>query len=144
MGQGKAAVLGIVDLHGLAGPIHKHLFAGVVLLAQHRFQGVGPALIELAESAIAIAFGVSLAVFLPQQLQGHPLSPKFLVNRGPVRRSAARLRGRNRSRHQPLEQLLFAHPLRQRPRDGRRLAAREVIADGARRQTTTAGNFPDR
>ena len=59
------AALCIVEGDGVPGIIHEELFAGLVLVAQHHVQMAAPAMIELAEAAVAIAVGAALAVFLP-------------------------------------------------------------------------------
>jgi hypothetical protein len=67
------------------GPIDKHPLARFVLLAQHDIELRAPALIQVAESGVAIAFWIRLPVLLPQQLQGHMLVLlQFLVNCGKV------------------------------------------------------------
>src|SRR5260370_32432304 len=62
------AALGIVEGDGVPGVIHEELFAGLVLVAQHHVQMAAPAMIELAETAVAIAVGAALAAFLPYDL----------------------------------------------------------------------------
>ena len=102
-----AAVLGIVDLHRLARPVHEHLLAGNIDLAQHRVQSARPALIQLAEAAVAVTLRLSLAVFLPQQQQRHGLSPEFFMDGRPVGQIRTPGHSRHRLNDQQLEQLLF-------------------------------------
>jgi hypothetical protein len=63
----------IVDGDSGAGPIHEHFFTGAMLLAHHHVLIALPALIQLAKTAVAVAVGLSLAIFFPEQLQGHVL-----------------------------------------------------------------------
>ncbi len=68
-------------------PVDESLLAGFVLLPHHHVEFLAPALVQLAESAVAIALRVGFAVLLPKQLQGHvAVSAKLLVDRGEVRR----------------------------------------------------------
>jgi hypothetical protein len=59
----------IVNRNRRACPIHEHLLACFVLLAQHHIELAAPTLIEFAKTAIAETVRIRLLVFLPQQLQ---------------------------------------------------------------------------
>jgi len=72
----------VVNRNGIASLIDEHLLSSLVFLAQHDILLAAPALIQLAETGVAIAVRVRLSVFLPQQLLGHmcmllPLSMKL-------------------------------------------------------------------
>ena len=51
--RGRQAVAGarVVERDGVAGPVHEHLLAGAMLLAQHHILIAAPALVQLAETA---------------------------------------------------------------------------------------------
>ena len=60
-------------------------FSGLVLLPHHHVELFAPALIQFAESAVAVAFGIGVAVLFPEQLQGHvAVSAELLVDGGEV------------------------------------------------------------
>src|ERR1700685_1635078 len=61
----------IVNLNGISSAIDDQLLPGFVLLAQHPILFAAPALVQLAETGVAIAVRMSLPVFFPQQLRGH-------------------------------------------------------------------------
>ena len=89
----------------LPGVINEELFAGAVLLAENDVELAAPALVEFAETAVAVALGISLDVLFPQQLQGDMLVRlQLLVNRGKVGFDTALTR---RPRHTSAEQALF-------------------------------------
>jgi hypothetical protein len=78
--------LRIVNRNRGPGVIDEHLLAGTMLLPQHQVQLLQPAPIQIAESAVAIAFRVALTRFLPDQLQRQVLVRlQFLVDLCPVR-----------------------------------------------------------
>jgi hypothetical protein len=82
----------VVHRNRRAGPIHKHLLAGFVLLPQHHIEFRAPTLVQLAEARVAVALRVPLPVFLPQQLQRHVLAAaQLLVDRGEVGRRTRRV-----------------------------------------------------
>jgi len=60
----------VMKRNGVTGPVHEHLFAGAVLLAQHHILVAAPAIIQLAETAVTIAIGLGFAILFPDQLQG--------------------------------------------------------------------------
>src|ERR1700693_2903625 len=75
----------VVNRNRRAGPIDKHLLAGLVLLPENHVELRTPPLVQLAESRVAITVRLGLPVFLPQQLQSHVLTaPQLLVDRGEV------------------------------------------------------------
>ena len=77
----------VADRHGRAGPVHEGFLAGLVLLAQHYVELLAPALIQLAETAVAIAILAGVAIFIPEQLQGHvTMTLQLLMDGGEVRR----------------------------------------------------------
>ena len=61
--------------NGRTGPIDEQLLAGAMLLAQHHIAFPLPALVVIAETAVAIVVPVRGAVLLPQQLPGGVLVP---------------------------------------------------------------------
>src|SRR5262249_45785406 len=63
----------VVERNRIAGPIHEHLFAGVMLLAQHHILRSAPAIVQLTETAIAAGVGLRLAGLFPEELQGQVL-----------------------------------------------------------------------
>ncbi|MGD1090636.1 MAG: hypothetical protein ABSB35_01450 [Bryobacteraceae bacterium] len=60
----------IVNRYHGARPIHEQLLAGLVLLPQHDMLLAAPALVQFAESGVAIAVRVGSPVLLSQQLLG--------------------------------------------------------------------------
>ncbi|HXZ17476.1 MAG TPA: hypothetical protein VEH77_16205 [Roseiarcus sp.] len=85
--------LGFTDLTGrriddadpLAGIIHERLLAGDVMLAHHRRQTALEAAQEIAEPAVAVAVGMGLPVFLPQDRHRHAGAFQLARQRRPVR-----------------------------------------------------------
>jgi len=67
-----AAVV-IIDGDRGAGPIDEHLLARAMFLPHHDTVVAVPSLVQLAKAAVAVAFRLRFAIFLPQQLQGHVL-----------------------------------------------------------------------
>jgi hypothetical protein len=62
-----------------------------VLLAQHYVELLAPTLIPLAETAVAIAILAGVAIFIPEQLQGHvTMTLQLLMDGGEVRRGLLR------------------------------------------------------
>lgn len=58
-----------------------------VLLPHHHVELLAPALVQLAETAVAIAVLVGFAVLFPKQLHGHvAVTAELLVDYGKVRR----------------------------------------------------------
>ena len=84
------SALRVMDGDRVPGVIHEKLFARLVLVAEHNVQMTVPAMVELTEAAVAVAVGVALAVFLPEQLQRQvTIGLQFLVKarkvgRGPM------------------------------------------------------------
>src|SRR5579872_3307309 len=77
-GSGRPA-LWIMDRNLRAAPIDEHLLAGLVLLTQYLVQFVDPALIQFAETAVAVVLRIRLFVFFPQQLQSYMPVPLLLL-----------------------------------------------------------------
>jgi len=71
---------GVFHRHRLASVVNHHPLAGAVVLSQHHVQLAAPLAVALAELAVLQTFGVLLLVLLPEQLQGDPFTPHFLVN----------------------------------------------------------------
>src|SRR5213593_4543862 len=55
----------VVDRDRVSGPVHEHLLAGAMLLAQHYILVPAPAIVQLTEAAVAITIGLSFAIFFP-------------------------------------------------------------------------------
>ncbi len=79
----------------LARVVDKRLLAGPVPLAHRRIELLGPAPVDLAELAVAIARRVGLQVLDPQQVQGHALALELTMD---VRRVGLRPRTGRRAR----------------------------------------------
>ena len=77
--------------HGAAGVIHEALLPGFVGLAHGALLPGQPVAVAVAELGVAdTPVRVALRVFLPDQLSRHVGTLQLLVDRGPVRRLAAR------------------------------------------------------
>ena len=82
----------VMDGDGPAGPVHEHLLAGLVLLAQNHVQLSDPALVQFAVPAIAISIRVRLAVLFPRQLQRQMrMTLQFIPQNREVRHWPSRL-----------------------------------------------------
>src|SRR5882724_777323 len=134
---------GIVYRNRRAGVIDEHLLARAVCLAQHQIELLQPLPIEIAESAIAIAFGVALAPFLPDQLQRQVLvGLKLLVDRRPVRfRMLTPDLWRGSLWKQRLSDLPVIPAVWQRPLYASRLGGGNVSVNRALRDPTAAGDL---
>ena len=64
----------------LAGIIDKEFFPGPVGLAKADIELAAPLMVPLAELAVLIPVRVGLAVFQPQQTEGHPFAGQFLAD----------------------------------------------------------------
>ncbi len=67
-----------------AGEINEHLLAGTVALAHRGRESLTPPPVQLAELAVAVAFGVDLTVLQPQQMQGDAGALELAVDGGPL------------------------------------------------------------
>jgi hypothetical protein len=75
-----------VNRDGGPGPVDEHLLASFVLLTQNNVLRLTPALVQLAESAVLVAFRVRDPIFFPEQLQRHVLvGLALLMEHGEVR-----------------------------------------------------------
>ena len=61
--------LAVVDRYGVPGPIDKRLFSRLVIVPEHHVPGAAPALIQLAEPAIAVAIRMRFSILFPQQVK---------------------------------------------------------------------------
>ena len=68
-GRRDFAALAIIDRDRVSGPVDKRLLAGIVIVPEHHIPATVPPLIELAETAVAVAVRLSFAVFLPEELE---------------------------------------------------------------------------
>ena len=119
------------DLH--AGEVDEELLAGAVHLTHDDVHVCPEGPVVVDELGVAIAVGVGLAVFEPQQLEGHPLSPQLSVHVGEVRHRPGDVGGRRR-REQQLLEVVVGELLGQRPGQPGRDGAPDVIADGGERE----------
>jgi len=112
--------------HAVARIVDEQLVAGRVRLAHRHRQPAFPAAVQLAESAVAIPFGLACDVFLPQDRQRHVLAPEFAVHRCPVRLGLPAMAppgagAGSRAGEQPGLQLSIGDVVGQRPGQPRRL-----------------------
>src|SRR6476646_3039081 len=63
-------------------PVDEHLLAGLVLLPEHDVLCPAPALVQLAESAVAVSIRLAFAILFPEQLQGDMLVGLQLLANG--------------------------------------------------------------
>ena len=114
-------------------------------LAQHGIEGLRPRLVELAKAAVTVALWMNLAVFLPEQLQGHTFAAQFLVDMQPIGQGLGRSRRCCRGiTEQLLNELFFGQVFGQRPSDRGRFGALDVVTDGTDSQTAAASDFSQR
>ena len=71
---------GVVDGDSKTREVDEHLLAGFVVLAHRHVAVASPDPVTLTELGVAVTIGVQLAVFEPQELQGHPLLGEFLLH----------------------------------------------------------------
>jgi hypothetical protein len=74
----------VVNRDRVAGVVDEEFLAGAMLVAKHNVLSLEPTAVQAAVPAIAVAVGLVLAVFLPEQLQrevlvGLQLSPDLGV-----------------------------------------------------------------
>lgn len=126
--------------HGYRGAavIHKQLLAGTVNLAHAALQCPGEIAVALAEAAVAVAW-IRFPVLLPQELKCQPFLLEFLVDDGPIRIDAARLRDGRGREQAPFDQC-FVSILQPRPGKACGLCAFEVFPDRPVGNVETAGN----
>jgi len=136
----------VVNGHLQPGPIHEELLARRVDLAQNRIQCLGPVSIQLAELAAPVTLGVSLMVFLPQQLQRNALAPELFMHEVPVGQRFGRVTGGRVTGRwaQSFHELGIGDSFRQRPGQPGRCRPLEVIAHRTGWQATAAGNLAHR
>ncbi len=108
--------------NGHPGVVHEEFVSRPVHLVEAWFRsGLAPALVLLAEPAIAESLGPVLPVLLPEQLQGHALLTQLPVNDRPVRQrtfSGGGIPGRTAGLHRWEKlalQFCFRQLRRQRP-----------------------------
>src|ERR1019366_6895607 len=133
----------IVYRNRRAGVIDEHLLAGAVCLSEHQIELLQPLPVQIAEPAVAVAFRLTLPLFLPDQLQRQVLvGLEFMVDTGPVRlRMLAPDFWRRSLRKQRLSDLPVIPAVWQWPLYASRLGGGNVIVDGALRDRTTAGDL---
>ena len=101
-----------------------------------------PRLVEVGELAVAIAVGVLLSVFEPQELEGDRLLAQLLVDIAPVRGRAGRRRG-GRRREQGRLQGGVVEPLGQRPGQPGQLGPPHVIGQGGSRDAQRGADLAE-
>jgi hypothetical protein len=72
--------LRVYHRHRLSGVVDEQLLARPVALPHHRLELFGPLIVVMTELAVAVAIGMGLPVFHPQQAQRHALAPQLLVH----------------------------------------------------------------
>ena len=112
----------------LAGIVDEHPLAGRMGLAHARRQALLPALVALAELAVAIAVRMNGPVLFPKQQQRHRRLGQFAVDRRPVRQRPRPRSRSSRGRKQALLQHRVRHAVRQRPNDAGAFGAPEDVA----------------
>ena len=124
-------------------PIDEQLLAGLVLLAQHHILLAAPALVQLAEAAVAIAVRVCLPVLLPEQLLRQVwMLLSLLVKVGEVRHRQHRRASPWRPTEQRSLQPVFVPLLPKRPRDSGSFGPLQILVYGAEANRATAGDLP--
>ena len=133
----------IVDRNRGSGVIDKHLLPGAVCLPQDQIEFFQPTPVQIAEPAVAIAFGIALTSFLPDQLQRQVLVGfEFMVHTGPVRlRMLAPNLWRGPLWKQRFPDFSVIPVFSQRPLHASRLGGGNVRVNGALRDGTTAGDL---
>ena len=133
----------VVDRDGGSRPIDEQLLAGLVFLAQHHILLPAPALVQLAETGVAIAVRVGLPVLLPEQLLGQVwMHLPLLVKLGEVRHRQHGRASPWRTAEQGSLQPLFVPILPKRPRDSGRFGSLQILVDGSEANRTTTGDLP--
>lgn len=132
-----------VDVVGrLPGVVHVTNLAGGMIEAHCRPQPPAPGLIELAESAVAVAVGMVLTVLAPDQLTSHPLLPELLVHAFPVGQgSRLPLRAGLVGKEEVVESG-FSKAVRERPRQTCALSAVQVVPDSRVTQVAALTDCP--
>src|SRR5579863_6103838 len=142
-GGGDFAGLAIVNRDRISGPVHKHLFTGLVVLPHRDLLIAAPALEQLTKTAIAVSSGMGFAVFFPDQLQRQMLMRLELLLNGAEVDSGAfgweRLLGPRRK--QKLVQPLVIAVLRQRPTEAGGGGSFQVAMHARLSDCTTAGDL---
>jgi hypothetical protein len=134
------AGLPIDDVRLLARKVDERLLAGPVHLSHRRLQFLGPAAVNLAILAAAVAVGMDLGVLFPQQLKRHARPLEFLVNPRYVGRDPIAIRRRDR------KQLRFQRPIVQigwqRPVQACVLGAADVLRNRPHSHAAGPGDRP--
>src|SRR5580692_4734441 len=131
----------IINRNSVASPIDKKLLSSFVFLAQHDILLAAPALIQLAETGVAIAVWMSLPVLLPQQLLGHMCMLLPLpVQLGEVRHRQYGGPGPWRTPKQGRLQPAFMPILSKRPRHSGGFGSLQIFVSGSKADRATAGD----
>ena len=123
-----------------ASVVDEHLLTGAVDLAHGAFEGFGETAVVLAELGVAVdgRIGVLLAVFLPQQHQGHAFAPQLLVQVCIV--GGQKAAGTLRCAHQTGVQHRLVHGLDLRPMQTCGAGQLDVFGDDAFGDAQCAGD----
>jgi hypothetical protein len=89
--------------------------------------------VVMDELGVAIAIGMCLAIFEPQQLEPHAFATKLFVDIGQVRHRPGDVGRRCRREQHPFE-IAVGELVRQRPRQPGCVGAADVITDGGERE----------
>ena len=128
----------ISDPDPLARIVHERLLAGDMVLAHHRRQASFKTTKQIAEPAVAVALGLDLSVFLPEDHHRHARPLQFARQGRPVRFDPPPPAGRNRGAPKELEfQSLLGDVVRQRPFEPGRRRPFQIVLDRAARHAQT-------
>jgi hypothetical protein len=128
-----------------AGIVHKHLFARAVVVPQDHVEPPRPAVIQLAEPAVAVPVRrISFAILLPQQLQGEvAVGLQLFADGGEVRQGGlAGLRAGTRLSGKSLFSLLLIPFSGQRPTHAGLRRSLQVLMDSALRDRAATRDLP--
>ena len=133
----------IDDADPLARIVDERLFSGDMVLAHHRRQPSLEPAQEVAEPAVAVAVGMGLSIFLPQDRHRHARPLQLARQRHPVRLDASPLAGLgSRAPEQSQLQRLVGDVVRQRPRQAGRRRTFQIVLDGRARHAQTPSDLP--
>ena len=84
--------MSVTDGDGVTNPVHEHLLAGPMFLAEHHILLAAPPFIQLTETTISVSIILPLPIFFPDQLQGQVfVSLQLPPDVGKVRQRAGEL-----------------------------------------------------
>ena len=128
----------IDDADPLARIIHERLFPGDMVLAHHRSEPPFESAKQIAEPAVAIALGMDLSVFLPENHHRDARTFQLARQLRPVRLNPSPLAGRDRGAAKELEfQRLLGDVVRQGPLQPGRRRPFQIVLDRRSRHAQT-------